>query len=133
MRYFLRMEVARSKRGISVSQWKYVLDLLTETDMLGCKPSSTPMDMGTKTDDGENPVEIDRYQRLVRKLIYLSHTRPNIAFAVNLGICEELWLKKLLEELNVTLKSPIKLYCDNKAAINISLNQFSMIELNMWR
>ena len=35
---------------------------------------------------------------------------------------ERLWLKKLLEELNVTVKFPIKLYCDSKAAIGISLN-----------
>ena len=38
------------------------------------------------------------------------------------GICEGLWLKKLLEELQAEIKLPIKLYCDNKAAINISLN-----------
>ena len=31
LKYFLRMEVARSKEGISVSQRKYIFDLLTET------------------------------------------------------------------------------------------------------
>ena len=29
------------------------------------------------------PVEIRRQQQLVGKLIYLPHTRPNIAFAIN--------------------------------------------------
>lgn len=41
---------------------------------------------------------------------------------VTQGICEGLWIKQLLEELQAVVKLPIKLYCDNKAAINISLN-----------
>ena len=69
MRYFLGMEVAISRKGISISHRKYVLDLLTETSMLGCKPSD------------EKPVDRERYQRLVGN--YLSHTRPDIAFAVS--------------------------------------------------
>ena len=48
MWYFLGMEVARSKKGISVSQQKYTLDLLTETGMLGCKPSDTPIEARKK-------------------------------------------------------------------------------------
>jgi hypothetical protein len=42
------MEVARSRKGIYVSQRKYVLDLLKETGMLGCKPADTPMDSTKK-------------------------------------------------------------------------------------
>lgn len=38
------------------------------------------------------------------------------------GMCEGLWLKNLMEELKITMKLRIKLYCDNKAAINISLD-----------
>ncbi|XP_022863960.1 uncharacterized protein LOC111383990 [Olea europaea var. sylvestris] len=86
MRYFLGMEVAGSKKGINVSQWKYVLDLLTETGMLGCKSSDTQMEVGRKDEITGKSVEIDRYQRLVGKLIYLSHTRPDTAFAVSVII-----------------------------------------------
>ena len=32
--FFLKMEVARNKNGISISQWKYVLDLLRDTGMM---------------------------------------------------------------------------------------------------
>ena len=79
------MEIARSKEGISVSQRKYVLDLLKETGMSGCKPAETPMDATTKlnTHTQGSPVDKGRYQRLVGKLIYLSHTRPDISFAVS--------------------------------------------------
>ncbi|RVW99728.1 Retrovirus-related Pol polyprotein from transposon RE1 [Vitis vinifera] len=166
--------------------------------------------------DGK-PVDREKYQRLVGRLIYLSHTRPDIAFAVSVvsqymhspkeshlevvykilrylkgspgrglffkksdskkveiytdadwagsaddrkstigyctyvwenlvtwrskkqsvvarsnaeaefravaqGMCEGLWLQKLLEELRITIELPIKLYCDNKAVISISHN-----------
>ena len=66
LKYFLGMEVARSRKGIYVSQRKYVLDLLKETGMLGCKPADTPMD-STKKIGAENdsiPVDRGRYQRL---------------------------------------------------------------------
>ena len=84
MRYFLRMEVARSRKGISISQRKYVLDLLTETGILGCKPSNTPIKARKKTESDGKPVDRERYQRLVSRLIYISHTRPDIAFVVNM-------------------------------------------------
>ena len=85
LHYFLGMEVARNKSGISVSQRKYILDLLKETRMLGCKPVDTPMDPLKKIGEQKEstPVDTGRYQRLVGKLIYLSHTRPDIAFAVS--------------------------------------------------
>ena len=62
-----------------------MLDLLKETGMLRCKPADTPMDstikLGNKDDNA--PIDKGRYQRLVGKLIYLAHTRPNINFVVS--------------------------------------------------
>ena len=86
LKYFLGMEVACSKGGISVSQRKYTLDLLKETGMLGCKPAETPLNPTSKTElEEDNPLtDKGRFQRLVGKLIYLAHTRPDIGFAVGL-------------------------------------------------
>lgn len=42
------MEVARSNVGIVVSQRKYILDLLRETDILGCKSTEIPMELNVK-------------------------------------------------------------------------------------
>ena len=85
LRYFLGMEVVRSKKGIFFSQRKYVLDLLKETGMLGCKPADTPMDSTKKigTEKNSAPVDKGRYQRLIGRLIYLSHTRPDIGFSIS--------------------------------------------------
>ena len=87
MKYFLVMEVARSgQSGIVITQRKYTLDLLSETGMLGSKPVITPINCNHKLGRLSSRPEVDkgRYQRLVGKLIYLSHTRPNIAFVVNI-------------------------------------------------
>lgn len=86
LKYFLGMEVARSKEGIVISQRKYILDLLKETGLLGCKPAETPMDPNKKIfkDEEQTPVNKEHYQRLVGKLIYLSHTRPDIAYSVGI-------------------------------------------------
>nr|GEW58647.1 putative ribonuclease H-like domain-containing protein [Tanacetum cinerariifolium] len=43
LKYFLGIEVLRSKQGIFLYQKKYVLDLLAEIDMVDCKPADTPM------------------------------------------------------------------------------------------
>ena len=38
------------------------------------------------------------------------------------GVCEMLWLKRILEELRMPVNMPMKFYCDNKAAISIAQN-----------
>ena len=38
------------------------------------------------------------------------------------GICEMIWLKKMMEELKIVFVLSMKLYCDNKVAISIALN-----------
>ena len=44
LKCFLRIEVARSKQGIFISQQKYVTNLLKETEKLVCKSTNTLID-----------------------------------------------------------------------------------------
>ena len=85
LKYFLGLEVARSRKGISVSQRHNALQLLSDSGFLGCKPASTPMEanINISQDDRkllENP---NLYRRLIGKLLYLTITRPNLAYSVN--------------------------------------------------
>lgn len=42
--------------------------------------------------------------------------------ALTLSICEGMWLKRPLGELGVQPSSPMKVFCDNLAAISITKN-----------
>ncbi|WZY94100.1 hypothetical protein YC2023_066429 [Brassica napus] len=89
MEYFLGIEICRSKEGLFMSQRKYTMDMLKETDVLGGKIAKTPLEEGYKVlHEGE--VEEKQlfedpklYRKMVGKLIYLTITRPDICFAVN--------------------------------------------------
>ena len=193
--------------------------MLAEVGLLECKPVDIPIVQNHKLGEyvDQVPADKQRYQRLVGKLIYLSHARPDIAYAVSVvsqfmhcpsedhmdvvmrilrylkssprkglmfsknghlnvagyidadwagnitdmkstlgyftsmggnlvtwrskkkkvvalssaeaefrgmvkGICELLWLKKLLVEIGVAPSSEMNLLCDNKATIAISHN-----------
>jgi Reverse transcriptase (RNA-dependent DNA polymerase) len=85
LKYFLGIEITRSPKGLFISQRKYTLYLLKETGKLACKPISTPIEGRYKlnTEDGELLEDINHFQRLIGKLIYLTVTRPNISFLIS--------------------------------------------------
>ncbi|XP_014503083.1 uncharacterized protein LOC106763399 [Vigna radiata var. radiata] len=86
LKYFLGLKVARSKKGIHLCQRKYALDILEETGMQGCKPSSTPFlkDISSLYKEDNYLDDPQSYRRLIGKLLYLTNTRPYLCFTINL-------------------------------------------------
>ncbi|KAJ0466590.1 putative RNA-directed DNA polymerase [Helianthus annuus] len=86
LKYFLGIEVARTKDGLVLSQHKYTLDILRDMGLEGCRPSSFPMEQSLKLDAAEEEPRFDagQYRRLIGRLLYLQATRPDISFSVNL-------------------------------------------------
>ena len=48
LKYFLRHDVARTAKGLSLCRRKYTLDLLADTDLMASKPTSIPMEQSAK-------------------------------------------------------------------------------------
>lgn len=76
------MEIARNNDRISISQRKCVVNLLTKIGMLECSTSVEPRQKPRKLWD-DTPTNRLRHQKLVGKLIYLSHSKPNIYYHVS--------------------------------------------------
>ena len=84
-RYFLGIEFAHQDGKLALTQWKYVLDMLKEIGLLGCKPETSPMEARPQFWDTSSPLfeDANRYRRLLGKLIYLTVTRLDIVYAVS--------------------------------------------------
>ena len=85
LKYFLGIEMAASHKGLFLNQRKYVLDVLKDAETMDAKPAPTPLDSKLQLAKNSEPLQsINHYQHLVGKLIYLTITRPDIAYAVSL-------------------------------------------------
>ena len=86
LHYFLGIEVIETLAGIMVSQWHYILNLLYKFKMAECKYVATPLDRNLKLDaDSDTTMcESTQYRQLIRSLIYLTITQPDLSYSVGL-------------------------------------------------
>ena len=91
LHYFLGIEVKQEKGGILLSQEKYAWDILNRVGMRNCKTSSTPLSVSEKLSKHEGELlkaeDSTKYRSVVGALLYLTLTRPDLAYSVN-KVCQ---------------------------------------------
>ncbi|XP_072076868.1 uncharacterized protein [Arachis hypogaea] len=139
LKYFLGIEVAQSNAGICISQRKYALDILEETEILDSRPIDTLMDPNTKLspDQGEplaDPVigtqllesldisKVLQKKKSKKQNVVVRSSAEAEYRAMALATCELIWLKQLIKELKFCEPSKIELVCDNQTALHIASN-----------
>ncbi|GJX27474.1 putative ribonuclease H-like domain-containing protein [Tanacetum coccineum] len=82
--FFLGLQVKQKEDGVFISQAKYVTEILKKFGFTNVKTTSTPMETQKpllKDADGKD-VDEHLYRSMIRSLMYLTSSRPDIMFAV---------------------------------------------------
>eukprot|EP00253_Pinus_taeda_P020737 PITA_20737 len=84
LHFFLGLEISQDATGIKLSQAKYARDLLERFCMNDCTPTPTPFLSGVRLEDGGDTPLVDNtlYRQLVGSLLYLTHSRSDLSYAV---------------------------------------------------
>ncbi|GJX05882.1 putative ribonuclease H-like domain-containing protein [Tanacetum coccineum] len=82
--FFLGLQVKQKDDGIFISQDKYVADILKKFDFVTMKTASTPIETNKALlkDEEAEDVDVHLYRSMIRSLMYLTASRPDIMFAV---------------------------------------------------
>ncbi|GJZ55829.1 putative ribonuclease H-like domain-containing protein [Tanacetum coccineum] len=82
--FFLGLQVKQKDDGIFISQDKYVADILKKFDFSSVKTASTPLETNKALikDEEAEDVDVHLYRSIIRSLMYLTASRPDIMFAV---------------------------------------------------
>lgn len=86
LNYFLGLEVTSNSQGYFLSQAKYASDLISRAGLTDNKVASSPLEVNAKFSptDGTPLTDATLYRQLVGSLVYLTVTRPDLAYAVHL-------------------------------------------------
>ncbi|XP_019097420.1 PREDICTED: uncharacterized protein LOC109131191 [Camelina sativa] len=129
LQYFLGIQAHYHSEGLFLHQEKYAMDLLVAAGMADCTPMPTPLPLQLdKVRGKEVPFTDPTYFRsLAGKLQYLTLTRPDMQFAVNL-VCQKMHspsmadiylLKRVMRYLKGTVSMGLNIYSDTDSTLRV--------------
>ncbi|GJW70982.1 retrovirus-related pol polyprotein from transposon TNT 1-94 [Tanacetum coccineum] len=125
MKFFLRLQVHQSPRGIFICQSQYTMDLLKKHGMEKCDSISTPMaivkldaDLQGTQDDQTN------YRSMIGGLMYLTSSLPDIAFAT--FVCARYQARPTEKHLKETMQGVMMIAKAHLEAFNFGETSLSV-------
>ncbi|XP_030922730.1 uncharacterized protein LOC115949586 [Quercus lobata] len=117
LNYFLGFQVKQRKDGIFISQEKYAKNLVKRLSLDFKKHTSTPMSSSAKLSFDAADVDIDPtlYRSMIGSLLYLTASRPDIAFSVE--VCAR--FQAALKESHLTAVKQIIRYINETSDYGI--------------
>jgi hypothetical protein len=84
LQFFIGLQIKQSKEGTFVHQAKYTMDNVRKFKMEDSKDMAMSMSTTTALDADEEGEHVDqkKYRSMIRSLLYLTATRPDIQFSV---------------------------------------------------
>ena len=94
--FFLVLQVKQKKEGIFVSQEKYARNIVKKFGLNSKKHASTPISSSTKLNVDSSGVEVSPtlYRSIIGSLLYLTTSRPDIAFSIGVHARYQATLKE---------------------------------------
>ena len=125
--YFLGIQVRYTPTGLFLNQEKYASELLQTAGMLDCAPMPSPLPLQLDRVPHQDELFTDPtyFRSLVGKLQYLTLTRPDLQFAVNL-VCQRMhkptladfnMLKRVLRYIKGTHTMGLHFYSDSDTSL----------------
>ncbi|GKA68361.1 retrovirus-related pol polyprotein from transposon TNT 1-94 [Tanacetum coccineum] len=152
MSFFLGLQISQIPRGVFLNQSKYAFEITKKYGLLTSDSVDTPMVEKNKLDEDLHgtPVDATLYRGMIRSLMYLTSSRPDLIYAVCLAYadadhagCQDTrrstsgsaqflgdklvsWSSKKQKSTAISNYgfqfNKIPLYCDNKSAIALCCN-----------
>ncbi|GJZ10775.1 retrovirus-related pol polyprotein from transposon TNT 1-94 [Tanacetum coccineum] len=140
--FFLGLQISQSPRDIFINQSIYALEMLKKYGLDQCNAVNIPMVGWSKLDEDPNktPADPTYYRGMVRSLMYLTASRPDLVFVVCMSAryqekptekhltavkqtltMQILWMRSQLTEYGFDFNK-IPLYSDSQGAIALSCN-----------
>lgn len=131
LKYIIGFEIARSQQGTNLYQIKYALNILEDSSFFGWKLVAFSIDstLKLKPEDYNFLYDPSVCRRLISKLIYLTITRPDLSYSIQL--LSQFMFEHVQSHLDTAYRVPSYIKATSGQGLFFSATQTCILELTV--